>query len=272
MLQKWVHSLVVTLATVALTACTPVVTPTTSASPSGPLPGDQMVFRVITAGGLVPPVYYLLESPSLVMYGDGRVLAQAADSGHGWKPARFEVSRVDPMTIARFAAKVEASRLISKQTDFGQSRVTDQASTRVLLHGAGEPIEVGVYALSETFDSGLSWGQRQARSALRALIEQGHALAGDAPRTAYEPEEVTVFEIAAQYAPSPDPATVTWPGPDPDSFLKPASGRAIACGHLVGEPAQAAYRAALANPGAHWIVAGKERVLAVNPMPAFAEC
>ena len=72
---------------------------------------------------------------------------------------------------------------------------------------------------------------------------------------------------------SSEPASLTWPGPDPESFLTPTDKhRAVACGELTGDTARAAYRAALANPGASWLVDGASRILAVNPLPLPGSC
>ena len=46
----------------------------------------------------------------------------------------------------------------------------------------------------------------------------------------------------------------------------------MACGYLTGDTATAAYEAALSNPGALWVVDGKTRVLAVNPLPGADSC
>ena len=46
-----------------------------TSSANGALPADQIVFMVDVGGGLIPPVVYAMESPALVMYGDGRILS-----------------------------------------------------------------------------------------------------------------------------------------------------------------------------------------------------
>ena len=269
MLRNWLGGLGLTVVLLAAASCS---APVPSATPgrATPLPGGQIVFQVTTAGGLVPQLYYLLESPSLVVYGNGRVLAQVANPHVGRVPARFEVARSDPASVAALAAGAEADGLVSPSTDFGTPRVTDMPTTRVLLRGRGDAVEVNVYAFIEQFESELTGTQQRSRAALRTLIAEISALAQNAPRTDYRPEDVTVFEVSPEQMPDGD--AVTWPGPPPESFLKPATGQAVACGHLSGESARAAYEAALANPGGRWTVEASERVLVVNPIPAFAGC
>lgn len=273
MLRIWLRGLGLTVVLLAA-SCSPSV-PSATPGPATPgpatlLPGDQIVFRVTTAGGLVPQLYYLLESPSLVVYGDGRVLTQASNPPAGRVPARFEVVRSDPASVAALAARAETDGLVGPTTDFGTPRVTDMPTTRVLLHGRGEAVEVNVYAFIEQFESELTGTQQGSRAALRTLIADVSALAQSAPTSDYLPEDVTVFEVPPEQV--PDGTAVTWPGPPPESFLRPATGRAVACGHLSGESARTAYEAALANPGGRWTVEAKERVLVVNPIPAFTGC
>lgn len=264
------HCLLVLLVGLALTGCSPQVTSTPTPTPTAALPSDRVVFQVMAGGGLLPPLMYVLESPSLVIHGDGRIVT-AQGSTHGTVPARYEVARIDPMVVASFVAGVEASGLVGPATDFGRPDVTDLDMTKVTVHGEKDPATAGAYALYPQFENRLSSIQRSNRDALRSLIERAESLAGDAARTAFTPDQVTVFELD----PGLDilPATVAWPGPEPASFLRPASrSRWVACGVVAGQQAGILYQAALNNPGARWLVAGTKRILAVNPMPGTKEC
>lgn len=256
---------------VALTALLVACTGPTAATetPTELLPADQVVFRVTSAGGLLPHLLALMESPSLVIYGDGRVLTQVSPSGNPTTPARFELSQGDPLAVAGFVARAEAQGMVDASTDVGRPGVTDMGATRVLLHGDQGESQVSAYAFDPQFETDLTLRQRSNRAALRSLIEEAEGLAGRDSAT-FSPDQVTVFELAPE---SRTPAaTAVWPGPDPDSFLSPTKGRAIACGHLSGERAGPAYQAALENPGARWLVDGAERILVVNPLPATDAC
>lgn len=256
----------------ALAGCTPPApsTPTTVPTPTAALPADQVVFRVVAGGGLLPPLVYALESPSVVFYGDGRlVLAQG--STHGIVPARFDVARVDPMAVASFVAEVEGSGLVSEATDFGRPDVTDLDVTMVTVQGEKGTGTARAYALDPQFEGKLTAAQRANRDALRSLIERARGLAGNSARSVWVPDRVTVFELEAGQ--DGQPATVSWPGPDPAGFLHPVGkSRWVACGTLAGERAGVLYQAALSNPGARWLVTGAKRILAVNPLPGNQEC
>ena len=240
-------------------------------TPAPGLPGEQMVFMVMSSGGMAPAVYQALSSPSLAIYGDGRVLTALETPVLQLLPARYEVARIDPAAVASFVADVEAGGLITNGTDFGTPRVTDLPSTSVLMHGSTGQQQVSVYAFDERFDARLTADQRSARVALRAAIEKASALAAGAARVPYSPDRVVVYEV--EPGSNSEPATAGWPGPPTSTFLAPSTGRrSIACGELNADPAGVAYRAALTNPGARWLVDNTTRILAVNPLPLPDAC
>ncbi len=246
------------LAVLALPGCSAPAGSTPSAS-------DQVVFQVGTAGGMVPAVALALESPALVIYRDGRVLTKVNSLAIQFVPARYDIAQIDPSAVASFASSAESA--VDPGTDFGTPGVTDAGSTTVALNGR----QVSVYAFDETFDTGLTPAQRNARAALRSLVDRAYALSGGAARAPYTPDRVVVYELDSHFARTP--ATVGWPGPPPAAFLTASSSRqSIACGELVADPAEMVYRAALDNPGAGWLVDGVTRILAVNPLPAPGAC
>jgi len=245
---------------------------TAPASADGALPADQVVFMVDSGGGLVPPVVYALESPSLVMYGDGRILSIAHDDDTGGAvPARYQLTRVDPLAVSAFVSSVEARGIINSAKDFGQPPVTDMDSTTVTVHGQNAPAKVSVYAFHDQFDKDVTADQQKARAALRQVVDAASNLAAGATPTPYSPDRVVVYDVGLGYGDRT--ATTVWPGPPPGSFLEPSNqSRSVACGPLSGAPATAVYNAALTNPGALWLVDGVPRVLAVNPLPIAESC
>ena len=259
-MTRW-RALGVLLAAAAMTGCS-------TNAVSEPAPGaDQMVFSVITAGGLVPSVIYAMESPSIAVYADGRVLTAVRGSGPPTVPVRYELARVDPAAVSSFVSSVQARGVIGPGTDVGSPRVTDLGTTTVTLNG----VSVNAYAIDETFDTDLKPAQRDARAALRAVIDQANALAAGAARSPFVPDRVVVYEVDPRF--ESEPATVGWPGPPPSGFLAPTDKRrSIACGELVGDPAEELYRAAAGNPGQRWLVDGATRVLAVNSLPLAGSC
>ena len=92
---------------------------------------------VMSSGGMAPAVYQALASPSLAIYGDGRVLTAVESPALQLIPARYEVARIDPAAVASFVADVEAGGLVSADTDFGTPRLTDLPSTTASIHGRG---------------------------------------------------------------------------------------------------------------------------------------
>ena len=250
-----------------MTGCSP----NAESTPAPNLPAEQMVFMVMSSGGMAPAVYQALASPSLAIYGDGRVLTAVESPALQLIPARYEVARIDPAAVTSFVADVEADGLINSGTDFGTPRMTDLPSTTVMMYGPGGEQRVNPYAFDERFDARLTPEQRSARVALRTIISRAAALTAGAPRMPYSPDRVVVYEVEARTA--DEPGAVNWPGPPPASFLSPHTGRrSIACGALVADPAEVVYQAALENPGARWVVDGATRALAVNSLPLPGDC
>jgi len=239
----------------------------TWASPiAGALPAGQLVFVVTQSGGMVPPVISAMQSPSLAVYGDGRVLTSQKQVASQAVPARYVAADAGVDAVRSFVAAARSGGLLDGTTDFGSPRVTDVSTTEVMVRDDSGSSEVRVYALDARFEDSLTADQRDARARLRALIATAGALAAGAPTTDYVPDRIRVSEAL----PGRDntPAVTPWPGPPPSSFLAQVTGaRVVASGELIGADARSTYLAALANPGARWLVDGATRVLAVNPLP-----
>jgi hypothetical protein len=265
--------LAVVLLVLALTGCGVWPPKSQTASPS-PLPGDQLVFMVQGGvGGFTPYFHQAMITPSLAVYGDGRVIQYDDGRQPPNVPATYLLSRVDPQLVAAFVADTEARKLIASETDFGDPGVSDMPTTTVQLHGAGSPHRVYVYAFGEGFDNDLAPAQRRARRDLREVIDRASALPGDAERLPYQPDRVQVTEFALDGVGKSRGAE--WPGPDPSSFLVPVTPRSVrlACGQLSGQPAEKAYAAARKNPDGIWTYDAKRRVFAVVPeLPGLGGC
>lgn len=239
--------------------------------PAGALGSDQMVFMVMTSGGRIPSVVSVMQSPSLVVYSDGRILTVAKTPAPHFVPARYDVAEIGTELVRNFVSTVRSEGLVRACTDFGRPRIADAGTTTVMVRGDGGTDEVQVYALDETSEQRLSPPQREARARLRMLIARAHALAAGTPHTSYVPDRVLVAEPIPGR--NQQPATALWPGPELSTFLEPTkTGRMIACGELNGIDAHTVYRAALDNPGARWLVDGATRELAVNPLPLPVIC
>lgn len=235
-----------------------------------PLPPDRIVFGVSRGPGFTPVIYWRLQSPSLIVYGNGQIL-RIDQEPEGAVPNQYTEAHVDPLVVARFVSKVETSGML--HADFGMPPVSDLGVDRVWVHGSSRQ-EARPYALAATFDDHVSESQRGHRQQLRALIEEGRSLVGDSG-TPYLPDRIVVL---AEQDPGPSgPPPARWPGPDPASFLHrpshPEQARgASECGELTGDDARTVYRAALTNPEQRWLIDGRTRVLAVNPLPVEIDC
>ncbi len=257
----------------ALTACGGLgLSGPPSNPPVTPLPADQLVFLVDTGGGFVPPISAALQTPGLLVYGDGRVISvDQSVRPSSTSPLAYVVAQADPQAVSQFAADTLALGLIGEGTDFGTPQVTDMPVTTVLLHGAEPARSVHIYAFSEQFDDDLPRAQRQARRELSEVISRARGLTGDGATTAYQPDRVRVLELE----PDAHSGGQDWPGPDPETFLAPGAGRygAVGCGMITGPTADIVYRAARANADAGWKINGKRRVLAVVPaLPESMGC
>ena len=213
---------------------------------------------------MVPTLDQVLGTAGLAVYGDGRVIeADHGDYVQG-APWAYVVSRLDPATVAGFAADAEARGVVDPATDFGDPPVTDMPVSTVRLHAAAPAQRVEVYAFADDFESSVSWRQGRARRELREIVDRAYALSAQGDRAAYVPEQVEVVELRP---PGDIPDRPEWPGPDPDTFLEPATtSDRTGCGTLSGRPAAAAYAAARDNPSAAWSVGAQTRVLAVVPL------
>lgn len=100
--------------------------------PVDPLPAERLVFGVSSASPWSSSLGWALQTPSLVLYGDGRIISQ--DPGNPRGPATYTTAQVDPLAVARLVAQAEQSRLLT--TDYDLLPVTDLPSTRVWSHGA----------------------------------------------------------------------------------------------------------------------------------------
>ena len=189
-----------------------------------PLPADQRVF-LFSAGsnGWTSSFAEVMSGLNLVVYGDGRVFELAESQSTGLPPA-YELARVDPLAVARFARDAEKQDLVNDTTDFGDATVTDQGSTTVALHGSSGRTSVNVYAFEKLFEDGLTRAQRRNRTELRTMIASAYALADDAQRSPYLPERVRVLEFEYPQGGQP-PGAPPWPGPDLTRILHPRPTR-----------------------------------------------
>jgi hypothetical protein len=158
--------------------------------------GDEVWLRVETGGGFVPMIYNLRQTPTLLLFDDGRLLRRV-DDGSGVVP-EFEEVQLDEAGTAEllddFAAVVDGPPV-------GDPPVTDLATTTIEVTTDGDTRELAIYALDWT--DGLSDDEVAARQAAIDAIQSAQDLDGGEP---YVPEEWLAIDATT------DPGTCTRQG------------------------------------------------------------
>jgi hypothetical protein len=207
----------------SLVGCGIVATP--DPSEPGPVEVDrptgagELVLRVDSQGGLLPPLERERQLPPIRIYGDAQVLGPArADgsfpgpAGYGLESFTIEAGLLDDIVAAAVSIGLrgEDRDLAQEGPDF----VVDGGATTVTLVAGGGRHVTSADAL---FDSGDS--DTPARTQLRDFVDRLFALTptegGLAP---YEPDAYRVYVAAPDPgfgAELPDAAPVAWPFPDP---------------------------------------------------------
>ena len=146
--------------------------------------GDEVWLRVETGGGFVPMIHNLRQTPTLLLFDDGRLLRRV-DDGTGVVP-EFEEVQLDESGTAElldtFAAVVDGPPV-------GDPPVTDLPTTTIEVTTDGETRELGIYALDWT--DGLSAAEVAARRAAIDAVATAQDLDGGEPFT---PDEWLVID------------------------------------------------------------------------------
>lgn len=221
--------------------------------------GDALVFRIENAGGFVPPQFQFISLPSFSLTGDGRVIAEGAQTE--LYPGRL----VPPLNVRTLTETGLQSvlELLVESEQFGssvewrgaQSFVADASDTILTLHAHDREVVVKVYGLG-TFSvdeahPGLSAAEAAAHEALTALMARLTTLDQWLPADAWaddgsQPYAPTALRLVVRNADAdpPDDAgigntLIEWPGPgDPAAFGGETNVADLRCGVVAGEEAQ----------------------------------
>ena len=150
--------------------------------------GDEVWLRVETGGGFVPMIYNLRQTPTLLLFDDGRLLRRI-DDGTGVVP-EFEQVQLDEAGTAEL---LDAFAAVVDGPPVGDPPVTDLPTTTIEVTTDGETRELGIYALEWT--DGLADGEVAARQAATDAIASAQELDGAEP---YVPEEWLVIDATTQ--------------------------------------------------------------------------
>ncbi|WP_232676055.1 hypothetical protein [Nocardioides sp. R-C-SC26] len=154
-----------------------------------PTGADDVVLRILTAGGYTSMDYQFAIRPTIVLYGDGRVLATDPDDGDArlWT---VREGRVDEAQVQEILSSAAESGLLAAAPSYdfdGGFMVTDNPTTTVEIAADGGPWVHEIYALSST------QGDTPARQRLRDFVGATTDALGEAADGTYEPEQLRLF-------------------------------------------------------------------------------
>ncbi len=202
----------------SLTGCgvTPLEpSPTDAVRIDRPTAADELVLRVESRGGLLPPLERERQVPSISVYGDGLVLVPAPVDGSFPGPAgyalemfRIEAALLDDIVAA--ALDIGLRGLDRHLPQEGPDFVADAGATTITLVADGGHHVTSADALFDVADDDTT-----ARTQLRAFVDRLLALRPtDGGLPPYEPDAYRVFVAATDpgFAPDlPDAVPVAWP-------------------------------------------------------------
>ena len=169
---------------------------------------DDLVVRVATSGGVVPPDAAEAGIPEVSIFGDGRIVTIGPTIAISPGPALPNLGQgqlEDHDLDAILAAADDAGLLGDEPPDYGEVAVSDSPTTVVTVDD-GEEHEVSVYALG--FDDGLSGDQKAAREQLSDFIA---SLPTDSVSAPYRPTRVAVLFRPYVTDELPAAGQETWP-------------------------------------------------------------
>ncbi|MBL7259216.1 hypothetical protein [Paractinoplanes lichenicola] len=242
-----------------------------SASPQS---GDDLVARVESFGGFVPPDRTVGALPALSVYADGRVITE------GPVPAIYPGPALPNLQVLTLSAeqvqqivKEAAAAGVKPGTDFGQPNVADAPTTRVTVKTDQGVQSVNVVALNEAQakDPMLTAAQQTARSTLAAYVKKLQDLSSGDGYTASKPYEPTSLAVLArpwtkQSGGEPAQADAAWTGPAlPGDYLNPAIK--IGCVVVTGADLDKVMTAAKkANQMTPWTADGQKYLINFRPL------
>ncbi len=245
--------------------------------PTGP---HDLVLRISTRGGLLPPDARLTELPVLSLYGDGRLITQGPQVAIYPGPAvpNLQVTRVSEAGIQRVLRAASDAGLLGGNRHYDYPGIADAPTTTFTVEAAGSRHEVSAYALWEGTDPGrvpeTDWRARQALlSFQRQLTHPRSWLGGDleAQDRPYEAHAMRIVVTPADPRTVPDQSLVNvrdWPLTRPLRTFADARARGVArCGVLTGaELASVRDELQASNQLTFWRSEGRTYRLVVRPL------
>ncbi|MBA2560825.1 MAG: hypothetical protein H0V07_13260 [Propionibacteriales bacterium] len=228
---------------------------------------DEVLWRVDTGGGFLPPEYSLASQPSMTVYGDGTVIVTAPEPRRlvRGRPIQLLTGQLQDRRLAQLIAEAATSAVFARANpDFGQPAVMDAGTTTIDFRDprTGRLEQRSVYALGLDDAAGVLTSQQQhLRDEVDRLISWSRALVKASG--SYLPSRVEVIELPT-FERSPVLGRA-WPGPPLDELLR-ASGREWTCGVVTGSQARRLFTAVSTHPGLDWTDHGKTRRLVTKAL------
>lgn len=225
----------------------PTPEPTPITHPTGP---DELVLRIETSGGLIPPFRLPTKFPQLSVYGDGTVVTLGPQITIYPPPALLNVfqGRITEQGLQLLLREAAAAGLFAGDADYPLEGIYDAPTTFFTVNAGGRLSHVSVHALGleDPSDPRLTPEQRAARQRLAEFARKALNLySWLPPETVVERDkpftitrlQVVVLPADAPEAPHPEDeqlvTTRSWALPTPlSAFGEPAPwfGTTARCG------------------------------------------
>jgi hypothetical protein len=258
-----------------LTGCASPGGGTTPSPTPGTFDADEVVLRLESIGGLVPPDVLVGRLPTVSVYGDGRLITEGPVAAIYPGPAlpNLRVQQLSDDQVDKLISQaVDAG--VGATTDVGRPPVADAPTTRFSAVTADGPETLDVIALNEADAAGgLTADQREVRQQLRDFVDRLSAATAGAAQP-YDAAEIAAIATpwSAGDTSVPAPPAVAWPGPVlPGDPLGNATG--VGCVVAAGDAVRTAVgvapgsaAAARANAATPWTSGGNRWTLRLRPL------
>ncbi len=243
--------------------------------PEGPHPADAVVFQLTSIGGFGMPSALASRTPSISVYGDGRVISEGPTILIYPGPAlpNLQVHPIAPEDVSTLLESARAAG-VDGAVDFGTPALADAPTTRFTVRGANGTEQIDVPALAEAGDDapGLTAEQQAARTRLRAFVASLTSDSGPlAPARGDSAKPYVPTVVAGVAEPFTDPEglgqpEVAWPGPTlPGEPLGSSTGPG--CVTVSGDALQTLLAAAAeTTAAAPWTSDGKSWTVRLRPL------
>ena len=225
--RKKINSLLIASATAALLlsisvgagACGGKDSTGTSGPLQHPTGKNQVVLRVSSGGGFVPPEVNLKQVPEFTLYGDGTVIVTGPTTMiyPGAALPNLQTTTVTQKTIQAILSAAQEAGLLQASFDYGNPGISDVPTTTITVNVGGKTYESSIYALGvEAAGGSLTMEQQQARAAVSTFVGKLTGLESfqqGLQWSAYQFNALRVYSSAATASGATDvqPNKLAWP-------------------------------------------------------------